>query len=125
MNDDLENYFYNNEDPDLDLLKDEEREYIRKQSMENTYTLIVNNYDFEVFPDRLFWLLTDFDEITVFDVLMEYFIEEEEYEKCAVLVQMKERHKRWDESRAAKRGKFTYKLDINLGEGDEEDSPLY
>ncbi|QDP52820.1 MAG: hypothetical protein Unbinned838contig1000_71 [Prokaryotic dsDNA virus sp.] len=122
MNDDLENYFYNNEDPDLDLLKDEEREYIRKQSMENTYTLIVNNYDFEIFPDKLFWLLTDFDELSVFDVLLEYFVEQEEYEKCAVLVNIKERHKRWDASRATKRGKFTYKLDINLG--DEEDSPL-
>ena len=122
MNDDLENYFYNNEDPDLELLTDEQRETIRKQSMENTYTLILNNYDFAVFPNKLFWLLTDFDELSVFDVLIDYFIETEEYEKCARLVELKERHERWDENSVAKKGEFTYKLDIDLGEG--EDPPL-
>jgi len=120
-NENFENYFYDSNDPEFDELKPEAREEIKRQSMENTYTLIINNYDFDVFPNRLFWLLTDFDELTVFDVLVEYFKhpDREEYEKCAMLLKIKERHKRWDASRAEKKGKFTYKLGY-----DEEDSPL-
>ena len=48
FDDDLENYFYNSDDPELDLLTEEQRTEIKHQSMENTYTLISNNYDFEV-----------------------------------------------------------------------------
>ena len=67
MSEEYDNYFYDGDDPDLQELKPEEREEIKRQSMENTYTLIINNYNFEVFPNKLFWLLSDFDEITVFD----------------------------------------------------------
>ena len=70
MKDDFENYFYNSDDPELDMLTDALRANIKHQSMENTYTLITNNYDFEVFPNKLFWLLTDYDELTVFEVLI-------------------------------------------------------
>ena len=54
MKDDFENYFYNSDDPELDMLTDAQRAIIKLQSMENTYTLITNNYDFEVFPNKLF-----------------------------------------------------------------------
>ena len=121
MKDDFENYFYNSDDPELDMLTDAQRANIKHQSMENTYTLITNNYDFEVFPNKLFWLLTDYDELTVFEVLIKYFAHEnrEEYEKCALLKKIKERHLRHKPTRAVKKGKFTYKLGVD----DEEDPP--
>lgn len=119
-NDNLENYFYDPNDDDLDILTDKQRESIKRQSMENTYTLVINNYDFDIFPEKLFWLLTDFDSITIFDVLMDYYIETEEYEKCAVLKIVKEREKQIRSENKKKIGKFTYKLPM---EDDETDSP--
>ena len=112
MNDNLDNYFYDPEDDDIDLLTDEEKERIKYQSMHNTYKLIVNEYNFEVFPDKLFWLLTDFDSLSVFDVLIEYFAHEdrEEYEKCAILKKIKEERMKNRPKRATKKGKFTYNL---------------
>ena len=59
----LENYFYDPEDKALELLTDKQKESIRRQSMENTYTLIINDYNFDIFPEKLFWLLTDFSVI--------------------------------------------------------------
>ena len=121
MDDNLENYFFDGDDPELDMLTEEQREQIKHQSMENTFTLITNNYDFEVFPNKLFWLLTDYDELTVFDILIDYYADpdREQYEKCAVLKKIKERHIRHNPTRVSKKGKFTYKL----GFDDEEDSP--
>jgi len=111
MSDEFNNYFFNPED-DLNQLTDEEREAIKNQSMLNTYRLIVNNYDFEVFPDTLFWLLTDYDELTVFDVLIDYFAdpEREDYEKCGKLRDIKLSLKKNHLDRAAKKGKFTYTI---------------
>ena len=40
MSDNLENYFYDPEDEDLDILTDKQKESIKRQSMENTYTLV-------------------------------------------------------------------------------------
>tara|TARA_R110002020_G_scaffold292835_2_gene508253 strand:- start:9030 stop:9395 length:366 start_codon:yes stop_codon:yes gene_type:complete len=120
MGDNLENYFYDPKDDDLEILTDKQREAIKRQSMENTYTLVINNYDFDIFPDKLFWLLTDFDSITIFDVLMDYYIETEEYEKCAVLKIVKEREIQMSSERKKKKGKFTYKLPM---EDDETDLP--
>ena len=113
----LENYFYDPEDKALELLTDKQKESIRRQSMENTYTLIINDYNFDIFPEKLFWLLTDFDEPTVFDVLIDYYIDTEEYEKCAQLKIIQESI--IGTKGAEKRGKFTYKLGF-----DEDDSPL-
>ena len=125
MSDELENYFFNSEDPELELLTDEQREEIKLQSMDNTFTLITNNYDFEVFPNKLFWLLTDYDALTVFDVLIDYYShsDREEYEKCALLIKIKERHERHNKSsRAAKKGMFTYQLGI-VPDDDGENPP--
>lgn len=121
MSEDFDNYFYDNDDPELDMLTDAQREEIKHQSMENTFTLITNNYDFEVFPNKLFWLLTDYDALTVFDVLIDYYSHpnREQYERCALLKKIKERHIRRRPTRAVKKGKFTYKLGVD----DEEDSP--
>ena len=112
MNDDFENYFYDPKDDDIDLLSDEERETIKYHSMHNTYKLILNEYDFEVFPDRLFWLLTDYDSLSVFDILIKYFQhpDREEYEKCAELKRIKEARLKEHPKRVAKKGKFTYNL---------------
>tara|TARA_R110000787_G_scaffold255726_2_gene361070 strand:+ start:1206 stop:1571 length:366 start_codon:yes stop_codon:yes gene_type:complete len=119
MSDNLENYFYDPEDEDLDILTDKQKESIKRQSMENTYTLVINNYDFDIFPEKLFWLLTDFDTLTIFDVLMEYYIETEEYEKCSILKIVKEREIQISSDNKKKLGKFTYKLP----QDDETDSP--
>lgn len=113
----LENYFYDPEDKALELLTDKQKESIKRQSMENTYTLIINDYNFDIFPEKLFWLLTDFDEPTVFDVLIDYYIDTEEYEKCAQLKIIQESI--IGTKGAKKRGQFTYKLGF-----DEDDSPL-
>jgi hypothetical protein len=110
---DYNDFLFDGEDPEFSALTEEQREEIKHQSMENTFKLITNNYDFEVFPNRLFWLLTDYDELTVFDVLIDYFAdpEREQYERCAILKKIKERHLRnTDKTRAAKRGMFTYRL---------------
>ena len=122
MSEEYDNYFYDGDDPDLQELKPEEREEIKRQSMENTYTLITNNYNFEVFPNKLFWLLSDFDEITVFDVLIDYFKhpDREQYEKCAVLVEIVKDHKQYYKRGAAKKGMFTYQLGANEEEDGEE-----
>tara|TARA_R110002012_G_scaffold37023_1_gene104092 strand:- start:2929 stop:3297 length:369 start_codon:yes stop_codon:yes gene_type:complete len=120
MSENLENYFYDPEDDDLEILTDKQRASIKRQSMENTYTLVINNYDFDIFPEKLFWLLTDFDSLTIFDVLMDYYIETEEYEKCAILKIVKEKHTQISRESKKKMGKFTYKLPI---EDDETDSP--
>lgn len=112
MNDNLDNFFYDPEDDDIDFLSDEEREKIKYHSMHNTYKLILNEYDFEVFPERLFWLLTDYDSFSVFDVLIKYFQhpDREDYEKCAELKRIKEARLKIRSKRVAKKGKFTYNL---------------
>ena len=111
MSDELDNYFFN-PDGDLDRLTDEERESIKRQSMLNTYRLIINNYDFEVFDETLFWLLTDYQETTVFDVLIEYFADptREEYEKCAEIKKIKDNLSKKRLASGAKKGKFTYTI---------------
>ena len=105
------NYFFDPEG-DFSELSDDEREYIQKQSMLNTYTLIINNYDFEIFPKTLFWLLTDYDELSVFDVLIKYFshLDREDYEKCARLRDIKIELNKNKKKRTVKRGKFTYNI---------------
>jgi hypothetical protein len=103
----------------LDLLTDKQKESIKRQSMENTYTLVINNYDFDIFPEKLFWLLTDFDSLTIFDVLIDYYIETEEYEKCNVLKICKEREIQLSSENKKKQGKFTYKIPMD----DETDLP--
>jgi len=117
MSEDLENFFYSPGDDDIDLLTDDEQEAIKYHSMMNTYKLIINEYDFEVFPDRLFWLLTDYDTLSVFDILINYFAspDREEYEKCAELKRIKDERLK----RGAKKGEFSYKLYLN----DEIDPP--
>tara|TARA_R110002050_G_scaffold116946_2_gene233642 strand:- start:18867 stop:19226 length:360 start_codon:yes stop_codon:yes gene_type:complete len=114
MSDDLENFFYDPEDSDVEFLSSREEETIKYHSMNNTYKLIINDYDFEVFPDQLFWLLTDYDALSVFDVLIDYFKhpDREEYEKCAILKSLQEKRVKNMKSRAAKKGKFTYRLGV-------------
>ena len=111
MSDEFDNYFFDPEE-ELSQLTEGEREAIKNQSMLNTYRLIVNNYDFEVFDNTLFWLLTDYDELTVFDVLIEYFADpdREDYEKCARLRDIKIELNKNKKKRTVKRGKFTYNI---------------
>jgi|3_EtaG_2_1085321.scaffolds.fasta_scaffold30611_1 hypothetical protein len=111
---DFNNYFFN-PDGDFSDLSDDERESIKRQSMLNTYRLIVNNYDFEIFPDSVFWLLTDYDELTVFDILIKYFsdLDREEYEKCARLRDIKKELMKNKKKCMAKKGKFTYNIKPN------------
>ena len=111
MSDEFDNYFFDPEE-ELSQLTEGEREAIKNQSMLNTYRLIVNNYDFEVFDNTLFWLLTDYDELTVFDVLIEYFADpdREDYEKCGKLRDIKLSLRNNRLSRGAKKGKFTYTI---------------
>ena len=47
---------------------EKEKETIRRSSMINTYKLLISNYDFSIFPNNLFWLLSDYNEENVFDV---------------------------------------------------------
>tara|TARA_R100000406_G_scaffold41208_1_gene27547 strand:- start:653 stop:982 length:330 start_codon:yes stop_codon:yes gene_type:complete len=82
---------------------EEEKESIRRSSMINTYRLLVSNYDFSIFPDNLFWLLSDYNEEHVFDVLLEYFESTEEYELCADIKRMKDNFIKIKNSRAAKK----------------------
>ena len=82
---------------------DEEKEAIRRSSMINTYRLLVSNYDFSIFPNNLFWLLSDYNEENVFDVLLEYFESTEEYELCADIKKMQDNFKKIKDSRAAKK----------------------
>tara|TARA_R110000765_G_scaffold423725_2_gene533034 strand:+ start:41 stop:397 length:357 start_codon:yes stop_codon:yes gene_type:complete len=114
MSENLENFFYDPGDADVEFLSTTEEEIIKYHSMNNTYKLILNEYDFTVFPDSLFWLLTDYDKLTVFDVLIEYFQdpEREEYEKCAVLKGIKEERLKHMKRRGTKKGKFTYRLGV-------------
>ena len=74
----------------LDDFTDEEKEVIRRTSMINTYRLLTSNYDFSIFPENLFWLLSDYNEMTVFDILLDYFESTEEYELCADVKKMKD-----------------------------------
>ena len=71
------------DEEELDGFSDEEKEIIRRASMINTYRLIVSNYDFSIFPDTMFWLLTNYKDQNVLDILLEYFESTEEYELCA------------------------------------------
>ena len=82
---------------------DEEKEAIRRSSMINTYRLLVSNYDFSIFPNNLFWLLSDYNEENVFDVLLEYFESTEKYELCADIKKMQDNFKKIKDSRAAKK----------------------
>ena len=114
MNDNLDNFFYDPDDTDIEDLTYEEQETIKYQSMNNTYKLIINGYDFDAFSDPLFWLLTNYDQVSVFDVLIDYFQDplREEYEKCAVLKEIRDKRLAHMKSRDAKKGKFTYKLGV-------------
>ena len=105
-------YYYDPKDDD-NLLDDDEKILIRDASMNNTYTLITNGYDFDVFHEKLFWLLTDYQEITVFDVLIDYFQhpDREEYEKCAILRDIKKELTKDFNSRVLKKSKFTYTIE--------------
>ena len=73
------------DDEELDGFSDGEKEVIRRSSMINTYRLILSNYDFSIFPNTMFWLLTNYKEQNVLDILIEYFETTEEYEICAEL----------------------------------------
>tara|TARA_R110002020_G_scaffold233207_2_gene444960 strand:- start:2389 stop:2733 length:345 start_codon:yes stop_codon:yes gene_type:complete len=73
------------DDEELDGFSDEEKDIIRRSSMVNTYRLIVSNYDFSIFPDTMFWLLTNYKDQNVLEILLEYFESTEEYEICAEL----------------------------------------
>ena len=54
-------------------------------------------------------------------MLIEYYADEEreQYEKCAMLKKIKDRHVRHNPKSAKKKGKFKYKLGVD----DEEDPP--
>tara|TARA_R110002050_G_scaffold300041_2_gene467467 strand:+ start:1721 stop:2050 length:330 start_codon:yes stop_codon:yes gene_type:complete len=82
---------------------DEEKEAIRRSSMINTYKLLVSNYDFSIFPDNLFWLLSDYNESNVFNVLLDYFESTEEYELCIDIKKMQDNFEKIKSSRAAKK----------------------
>tara|TARA_R110000744_G_scaffold223457_6_gene342207 strand:+ start:16484 stop:16813 length:330 start_codon:yes stop_codon:yes gene_type:complete len=86
-----------------DDFSDEEKEAIRRSSMINTYKLLVSNYDFSIFPDNLFWLLSDYNEDNVFLVLLDYFESTEEYELCADIKKMYDTFIRMRDNRASKK----------------------
>lgn len=94
---------YYEEEFEQEEFSDDEKEAIRRSSMINTYRLLVSNYDFSIFPNNLFWLLSDYNEENVFDVLLNYFEGTEEYELCADIQKMKINFKKIKDSRAAKK----------------------
>ena len=53
----------------------------------------------------MFWLLTDYEETSVFDILLDYFESTEEYEICADLKNMQDNTERVRASRASKKNK--------------------
>ena len=85
---------------------EEEKEAIRRSSMINTYRLLASNYDFSIFPDDIFWLLSDYKDQNVFDLLLEYFEGTEEYEICADIKKMHDTYLRIKDSRDAKKNKM-------------------
>lgn len=70
-------------------LKDEE---VLREAMVNAYGLIVGSLTYEEFLDNGIdgmWLPSGFeDDVTSIDSVLAYFIETEEYEKCADLVKI-------------------------------------
>ena len=82
---------------------EKEKETIRRSSMINTYKLLISNYDFSIFPNNLFWLLSDYNEENVFDVLLKYFESTEEYELCADIKKMEDNFKKIKRSRESKK----------------------
>tara|TARA_Y100001968_G_C19364419_1_gene721676 strand:+ start:528 stop:869 length:342 start_codon:yes stop_codon:yes gene_type:complete len=104
-------------DEELDGFSDEEKEVIRRSSMINTYRLIVNNYDFSIFPDTMFWLLTNYKDKNVLDILLEYFESTEEYEMCADIYKIQKSLDRVIANRAKKReGLIKYLIEPNKDE---------
>ena len=83
---------------------EKEKEIIKRSSMINTYRLILSNYDFSIFPNTFFWLLTEYEDRSVFDVLLDYFESTEEYEICADIKQIKDNITKANKSRSEKRG---------------------
>ena len=96
---------------------EEEKETIRRSSMINTYRLLVSNYDFSIFPNNLFWLLSDYNESNVFDVLLDYFESTEEYELCSDIKKMKDDFKKIRDSRESKKNTI---LRYIMGPNDEQ-----
>ena len=92
-----------NDDFEEEDFSEKEKEIIKRSSMINTYRLLVSNYDFSIFPNNLFWLLSDYNEENVFDVLLNYFESTEEYELCADIQKMKVNFKKIKDNRAAKK----------------------
>lgn len=97
--------FDNFDDEHIEEFTEHEKEIIRRSSMLNTYKLLVSNYDFSIFPDSMFWLLTDYQESNVFDILLDYFESTEEYEICADLKKMQDNLDRVRASRDAKKNR--------------------
>ena len=57
------------------------------EAMRNTYSFIMNGYDWDSLPEA-FWMLGDPESKQAKKDLIEYFTETEEYEKCAKLVKL-------------------------------------
>tara|TARA_R100000458_G_C8274655_1_gene249663 strand:- start:1728 stop:1970 length:243 start_codon:yes stop_codon:yes gene_type:complete len=57
------------------------------EAMRNTYSFIMNGYDWDSLPEA-FWMLDDPESKQAIKDLIEYFTETEEYEKCAKLVKL-------------------------------------
>ena len=108
---------FNDDFEEEEEFSEKEKEIIKRSSMINTYRLILSNYDFSIFPNTFFWLLTEYEDRSVFDVLLDYFESTEEYEICADIKQIKDNIAKANKSRSEKRGKLIRYL---LNPGHEE-----
>jgi len=94
---------YENEEEYEEGFTESEKEAIRRSSMINTYRLLISNYDFSIFPNNLFWLLSDYDEENVFELLLDYFESTEEYELCADIKKMQDTFFKMKDKRESKK----------------------
>ena len=109
--------FRDNFEEEEEEFTEKEKEIIKRSSMINTYKLILSNYDFSIFPNTFFWLLTEYEDKSVFDVLLDYFESTEEYEICADIKQIRDNIKKAQKNRSKKRGNLIKYL---LNPGHEE-----
>ena len=53
---------FNDDFEEEEEFSEKEKEIIKRSSMINTYRLILSNYDFSIFPNTFFWLLTAYED---------------------------------------------------------------
>ena len=67
-----------------DIENNELDQELADEAMRNTYDFVIGGYDWDSLPET-FWMLGDPEGPEAIEQLIEYFIETEEYEKCAKL----------------------------------------